>query len=109
MLNAVYRVHWLRAKAQKMRWVEELQCLQVEMESAVRFFTHQEQCWREKQKLVGTQSQPGNAAWAARQSAMWLSMAVQAESRFTTLLKRDPPPEFAQVLGPHSMDNISLS
>jgi hypothetical protein len=26
-----------------MRWIEELQCLQVEMESAVRFFRHQEQ------------------------------------------------------------------
>ena len=34
-LNVVYRVHWLRAKAQKTRWIEELQCLQVEMESAV--------------------------------------------------------------------------
>jgi hypothetical protein len=80
------------------------------MESAVRFFTHQGQNWQAKQKLVGTQSQTGHAAWAARQSAMWLSMAVQAESRFSTLLKSDPPPEFAQVLGPHSMDvdNISL-
>ncbi|KAI9431446.1 hypothetical protein BJY52DRAFT_1131837 [Lactarius psammicola] len=41
-LHAIYRVHWLRAKAQKMRWIEELQCLQVEMGSAVRFFRHQE-------------------------------------------------------------------
>jgi hypothetical protein len=32
---AVYCVHWLRAKAQKMQWIEELQCLQVEMDSAV--------------------------------------------------------------------------
>ncbi|KAF8262212.1 hypothetical protein EI94DRAFT_1603313 [Lactarius quietus] len=43
-----YRVHWLRAKAQKMRWIEELQCLQVEMESAVRFFRHQAQFWQSK-------------------------------------------------------------
>jgi hypothetical protein len=51
-LNAVYRVHWLRAKAQKARWIEELQCLQIEMESAVRFFQHQGQFWKEKQELI---------------------------------------------------------
>jgi hypothetical protein len=99
---AVYRVHWLRAKAQKMRWTEELQCLQVEMESAVRFFRHQEQVWHEKQKFIEPQSEPGHAAWAARQSAMWRSMAMQANSKFTALLRSDPPPGFAQVLGPHS-------
>ncbi|KAH9029446.1 hypothetical protein EDB84DRAFT_1562807 [Lactarius hengduanensis] len=93
-----YRVHWLRAKAQKMRWIEELQCLQVEMESAVRFFKHQEQSWQAKQELIEPQSQPGHAAWAARQSAMWSSMAIQAGSKFTALLKSDPPPEFAKVL-----------
>jgi hypothetical protein len=102
ILHAVYRVHWLRAKAQKMRWIEELQCLQVEMESAVRFFRHQEQIWEVKQNLIEPQSQPGHAAWAERQSAMWRSMAMQAEAKFTTLLKSDPSPEFAQVLRPHS-------
>ena len=51
-LNAVYRVHWLKAKAQKTRWIKELQCLQVEMESTVRFFQHQEQFWQEKQEAI---------------------------------------------------------
>jgi hypothetical protein len=97
---AVYRVHWLRAKAQKMRWIEELQCLQVEMESAVRFFEHQEQVWRGKEEGIVSESQPGHAAWAARQSAMWHSMATEAESTFTTLLRYNPPPEFAKVLRP---------
>ena len=99
-LGAVFRVHWLRARAQKMRWVEELQCLQVEMESAVRYFTHQEQIWEAKGVVIDSQLQPGHAAWAARQSAMWHSMATHAESRFTTLLRNDPPPEFAEVLRP---------
>ena len=102
ILHAVYRVHWLRAKAQKMRWIEELQCLQVEMESAVRFFRHQEQFWQTKQGLIEPRSQPGHAAWAARQSAMWRSMATQAKSKFTALLKDNPPPEFAQVIRPHA-------
>jgi hypothetical protein len=101
-LDAVYRVHWLRTKAQKMRWIEELQCLQVEMESAVRFFKHQERVWQAKEELIEPQLQPGHAAWAARQSAMWCSMAVQAESKFTTLLECDPPPEFAKVIRPQS-------
>ncbi|KAH9065018.1 hypothetical protein EDB87DRAFT_1556114, partial [Lactarius vividus] len=93
-----YWVHWLQAKAQKMRWIEELQCLQVEMQSAIRFFRHQEQFWHAKQELIEPQSQPGHAVWAARQSTMWGSMAIQAESKFTALLKSDPPPEFAKVL-----------
>jgi len=97
-LNAVYRVHWLRAKAQKTWWIEELQCLQVEVESAVRFFQHQEQYWQGKQDLIEPQSQPGHAAWAARQSAMWHSMAMQADSRFNDLLNSYPPPDFAKVI-----------
>ncbi|KAH9031510.1 hypothetical protein EDB85DRAFT_1865757, partial [Lactarius pseudohatsudake] len=97
-----YRVHWLRARAQKMRWIEELQCLQVEMGSTVRFFRHQERFWQTKQELIEPKSQPGHAAWAARQSAMWSSMAVQAESKFTELLKSNPPPEFAKVIPPQS-------
>ena len=100
--HLVYRVHWLQAKAQKMQWVKELQCLQVEVESAVRFFRHQEQFWHVKEEDIDSQSLPGYTAWAARQSAMWCSSATQAESRFTTLLKNDPPPEFAKVLLPQS-------
>ena len=86
-----------------MRLIEEIQCLQVEMESAVRFFRHQECFWETKQKLIEPEplSRPGHLAWAARQRAMWRSMATQAELKFTALLKSDPPPEFAQVARPH--------
>ena len=85
-----------------MQWIEELQCLQVEMESAVRFFQHQEQIRKKNQKLKEHQLQPGHAAWAARQSAMWHSMAMQMGSRFNDLLKSSPPPDFAKVIQPHS-------
>jgi hypothetical protein len=101
ILLAVYRVHWLRAKAQKMRWIEELQCLQVEMGSAVRFFRHQEQFWIAKQNIIKTLSRPGHSAWAVRQSAMWSSMATETEFKFKALLENNPPPEFAQVVRPH--------
>ncbi|KAF8259619.1 hypothetical protein EI94DRAFT_1615116 [Lactarius quietus] len=95
-------LHWLRAKAQKMRWIEELQCLQVEMESAVRFFRHQAQIWQSKMEHADFRLQPGHAAWAERQILMWSSMAMQAESKFTTLLKDNPPPKFGKVLKPQS-------
>lgn len=100
ILGEVYRVHWLRAKAQKTRWIEELQCLQVEMGSAVRFFRHQDLFWQEKQALIESGSLLGHAAWAARQSTMWHSMAAMAEEKFTALLKNNPPPECAQVAPP---------
>jgi hypothetical protein len=83
-----------------MRWIEELQCLQVEMESAVRFFRHQEQIWKTKHEFIDNQSQPGHAAWAARQSEMWHVMAAHAESKFTALIESQPPPEFAKVSRP---------
>jgi hypothetical protein len=70
------------------------------MESAIRFFRHQEQFWRMKHEFIDNNSQPGHAAWAARQSAMWCSMAVYVESKFTALVASDPPPEFAKVLKP---------
>jgi hypothetical protein len=95
-------VHWLRAKAQKTWWVEELQCLQVEMESAVRYFRYQEQFWKEKHRLIEPGMQPGHAAWAARQNATWHSMATWADSRFNDLLKCHLPPNFAEVIQPHS-------
>ena len=57
--NSVYQVHWLWAKAQKMRWVEELQCLQVEMESAVRFFKYQGQIWHAREEVIDFQLQRG--------------------------------------------------
>jgi hypothetical protein len=99
--HGVFRVHWLRAKAQQMRWIEELQCLQVEMESAVRYFKHQERVWKVRGEIVYPESQPGHAAWAAKQSEMWRSMAIHAHSTFTTLLNDDPPPEFATVSRPN--------
>ena len=108
-LNAVYRVHWLRAKAQKTRWIEELQCLQVEMESALRFFQHQERFWQEKQELIEPRSQPGHTAWAAKQSAMWHLMAMQADSKFSALLESHPPPDFAMVVWPDSNEFTSFS
>jgi hypothetical protein len=88
--KAVYRVHWLCAKAQKMQWIEELQCLQVEMESAIRFFEHQEQVWCTKEKGTVSESQPGHAAWAARQSAMWHAMATNAESNVCHFAQQGP-------------------
>ena len=72
------------------------------MGSAVRFFRHQEQFWQAKQELLKPRSHPGHSLWAAKRSAMWRSMAIQAESKFTALLRNDPPPEFAKVPQPQS-------
>jgi hypothetical protein len=70
------------------------------MGSAIRFFVHQEQVWQEKEEAIDSRSQPGHAAWASKQSEMWHSLANQAESKFSMLLKNDVPPEFAKVSSP---------
>jgi hypothetical protein len=73
----------------------------------VRFFKHQDQFWQEKQTFIQSGSHSGHAAWAARQSTMWCSMATQAEAKFAALLKSNPPPELAQVIRPQSTNDMS--
>ncbi|KAN0128328.1 hypothetical protein V8E53_013833 [Lactarius tabidus] len=53
-----------------------------------------------KEGVINSHSQPGHTVWAARQSTMWYSMAIQAESKISTLLENNPPPKFAKVLRP---------
>jgi hypothetical protein len=54
-----------------------------------------------KQNIIKPLLRPGHSAWAARQSAMWSSMATETESKFEALLESNPPPEVAQVVWPH--------
>jgi hypothetical protein len=79
------------------------------MESAVRFFQYQDLFWQGKQDLIDPQLQPGHAAWAARQSAMWCSMATKADSMFSDLLRSNPSSNFAKVIWPHSNELSSFS
>lgn len=76
----VQRVHWLRGRAQKCRWEEEVILVQYEMEWTVRYFLNNMTMWEDRSTAC---SDRGAAAYAARKAAMWHSMALQAEDQFS--------------------------
>jgi hypothetical protein len=76
-------VHWLRARAQKNRWSEELTLVKYEMEWTTRFFLKRAADWRERAGLPTPL--PGPRAYAARQASQWSQMASEAERVFAAV------------------------
>lgn len=79
----VQRVHWLRARAQKNRWQEELTLIRYEMEWTTRYFLHRAETWQTQ--LGEKDLHAGPIAYAARQAAQWGDMALDAERAFRVI------------------------
>jgi hypothetical protein len=76
---SVYRVNWLRAKARKERWEEEIELVVSEMGWTIKCFQYHERVWRERaEKMEG----PGHIAYAWKQSSIWGKWAKRAEETF---------------------------
>jgi hypothetical protein len=78
--SQVQRVHWIRARAQKNRWEEELLLVQYEMQWTTRGFLHRAEDWQTRYQVPNTD--PGPKAYAARQSSQWRYMASEADQLF---------------------------
>ena len=78
----VYRVNWLRAKARKERWEEEMELVTSEMDWTTNCFQHHEELW--KQRAEKTTS-PGHKAYAWKQGSTWETWAKRAEETFRGL------------------------
>lgn len=72
-------MNWLRAKARKERWEEELELLKCEMDWTVNCFNHHEKVWEQRAKEA---KGPGHAAYAWKQSSTWANWAKIAENTF---------------------------
>jgi hypothetical protein len=102
--SAVYRVHWLKAKARRDRWSEESTLLSDEMDWVLRYFQTQAACWHDRatsasggdnDKLdlidrasVGIVGQGpalsrGHRCYALRQENMWCKFSEAARLKFT--------------------------
>ncbi|KAF8344802.1 hypothetical protein F5887DRAFT_885713 [Amanita rubescens] len=77
-LREFQRVHWLRARAQMHRWSEEVTLVGYEMRWTVQYYVSNMKVW--EARMANPMSGP--AAYAARKSAMWKSMAMDAEDTF---------------------------
>jgi hypothetical protein len=76
----VQRVHWIRARAQKSRWEEELLLVRYEMDWTTRSFLHKAQEWQDRFEEPNVD--PGPKAYAARQSSQWRHVACDADHLF---------------------------
>ena len=79
---AIYRVNWLRAKAGKERWEEEMELVKSEMDWTVNCFRYHQEIWKER---AGKAKGPGHMAYAWKQHSNWAGWAETAESRFREL------------------------
>lgn len=89
-ISIVRRVHWLRARAQLMRWREEVTLTGYEMQWTVRYLLHMRNVW-DRRGVTGTgtgtgqQSSAGVQAYARRKYTMWEQCAITADHTFATL------------------------
>lgn len=78
----VYRVNWLRAKARKERWEEEIELIQNEMDWTINSFHYHQKIWKQR---VDEAESPGHRAYAWKQSSTWAGWAKTAEITFRGL------------------------
>jgi hypothetical protein len=91
VLHDSLRVEWCKSRARAMRFMEEVELLQEEMERVVRFLEWQEDWWHAKGLCMGREgvteaSAEGLHAYAERQAALHRSL----QAHFTTLWKDVP-------------------
>ena len=78
----VYRVHWLRTKAQHDRWEEELILVQHEMDWTYNFFVFKRKQWDTRSQKAKGEGQVGHACYAARQAHVYSTLAEHAADSF---------------------------
>jgi hypothetical protein len=94
--SQVYRVHWLRSKALRDRWEEELVLVSHEMDWTARFFVYKAEQWVLRMKSAeanlidrdgGTNvsTWEGSKCYAARQAHVYHQLAQHAKSSFQQL------------------------
>ncbi len=76
------RVQWLRSKARYERWDEEYRLARAEMTWIPRGYQYRGNIWRQRSNGLSG----GHDAYAARQGALWDSMAIHAYERFIQVL-----------------------
>ncbi|KAG1834324.1 hypothetical protein DFJ58DRAFT_652738 [Suillus subalutaceus] len=80
-----YRVHWLRAKALRDRWKEEMMLVQLEMDWTCNFFLWKATQWGDRMRESLVKHLPGHACYSGRQSQMYSLLAQDAQAAFQDL------------------------
>ncbi|KAI5987803.1 hypothetical protein EDC04DRAFT_2588969, partial [Pisolithus marmoratus] len=75
----VYRINWLKARARRDRWKEEVLLVRHEMLWTSLWFKHHKNIW-EKRALQSTE--PGKEAYANKQIGLWSDFDKKARLMF---------------------------
>ncbi|KAI6022197.1 hypothetical protein PISMIDRAFT_109000 [Pisolithus microcarpus 441] len=75
----VYRINWLKARARRDRWREEVSLVRHEMLWTTLWFQYQKEIW-ETRALQSTE--PGKEAYASKQVELWSDFAKKAGLMF---------------------------
>ena len=82
MVDSVYRVNWLRAKACYDRWEEELTMVVHEMEWTTLWFKHEEESWKRRAEMSEEEGNLGKSAYGWKQVEMWKEFRKEAVKAF---------------------------
>src|ERR1700692_646982 len=80
--DLVYRVHWLRTKALRDRWAEELLLVGHEMRWTIDFLAHKAQTWLDRAQQIIEPGRDGHRCYAIRQAQTYRLLAEDARARF---------------------------
>lgn len=86
----VYRVNWLRAKAAKDRWTEELELVEAEFQWTVNFFQTKAGSWEALRNSSEEEGRAGGVCYAARQTAMYARLRDQCKTAWEEVSKSSP-------------------
>ncbi|KAI9437087.1 hypothetical protein BJY52DRAFT_1230227 [Lactarius psammicola] len=81
----VNRVHWLRAKAQFQRWMEEQASLHNEAEWVPAYFHAKAEQWKVLMSKVAQRSQHGHEAYASQQMYLWEELSRSSEKALSPI------------------------
>ncbi|KAG1720014.1 hypothetical protein EDB19DRAFT_1966658 [Suillus lakei] len=81
-LNEFYRVHWLRAKALRDHWEEEMLLVQHEMNWTCNFFLHKAEQWIHLASISKAANKVGHLAYVAWQRKMYQGLYVDSRDAF---------------------------
>ncbi|KAG1863871.1 hypothetical protein F4604DRAFT_1928984 [Suillus subluteus] len=77
--------HWLRAKALRDRWKEEMTLVQLEMDWTCNYFSWRATQWGDRMQESLEKCLPGHACYSGRQSQMYSLLAQDAQAAFQDL------------------------
>ncbi|KAG1720292.1 hypothetical protein EDB19DRAFT_1836061 [Suillus lakei] len=109
-MTEFYRVNWLRMKALRNRWNEELILVKHEMQWSINFFHHRAKQWLSHMHNATSAGLTGHTCYAAQQSHIYDQLAAHAEDSFRKMIIQLEVPVPVEIcLSPYNITFLSMN